>query len=239
MITKSELFGVNLIQLLKALLRKIWIIILSALILAGVGYAYTYYTFIPTYQASIMLYVNNSSTTENSSKTISQADLNAAQSLVDSYMVILRTRTTLQQVIDRAGVEMSYQKLNGMITAGSVSATEFFRVTVTSTDPNEAEKLANTIGDVLPERIPDIVEGSSVKVVDPATLPTSSLAPDYVQNTLIGALIGIFISAAIIIIKELSNKLVTTEEYLRQTYTIPVLAAIPDMSIIIREEHNA
>lgn len=239
MITKSELFGVNLIQLLKVLFRKIWIVVLSAVILGGVGYAYTYYTFVPTYQATIMLYVNNSSANENLSKTISQADLNAAQSLVESYMVILRTRTTLQQVIDQAQVDMSYQKLNGMITAASVSSTEFFRVTVTSTDPQEAEKLANTIGEVLPERIPDIVEGSSVKVVDPAILPTSSLAPNYFQNSLIGALIGIFISAAIIIIKELSNKLVTSEEYLYQTYTIPVLAAIPDMSIIYKEEHHA
>lgn len=51
-----------------------------------------------------------------------------------------------------------------MVQAEAVNSTEVFSIDVTSPDPQEAELIANAIADILPDRIADIVEGSSVKI---------------------------------------------------------------------------
>ena len=40
-----------------------------------------------------------------------------------------------------------------MIEAKAVNGTEIFEVTVTSEDPAEAERIANTVVDILPDKI--------------------------------------------------------------------------------------
>lgn len=52
-----------------------------------------------------------------------------------------------------------------MVTAASVDSTEVFRITASSSDPAEAKLIVDTIVDILPNRIADIVDGSSVSVV--------------------------------------------------------------------------
>ena len=53
-----------------------------------------------------------------------------------------------------------------MITASAVNGTEIFEIVVTNPDNQKAELIANTIADVLPKKIANIVEGSSVRIVD-------------------------------------------------------------------------
>ena len=108
------------------------------------------------------MYVNNSSISVGSTQ-VNLSDLTAAQSLVETYMVILKTRGTLEEVIKEANLPYDYEQLSGMIEAGAVNSTEVFSISVTSASPEEAEKIANTIAELLPNRIADIVEGSSVR----------------------------------------------------------------------------
>jgi hypothetical protein len=112
-----------------------------------------------------MFYVNNNNRTYGETSTsISSGDLTTSRNLVDSYIVILNTRETLVDVINYAGASYTYKELKSMITSAAVNETEIFKVTVTSTDPKEAERLANAVASVLPQRIGTIIEGTSVKV---------------------------------------------------------------------------
>ena len=160
---KSEVYReVDLITLLRALWRRSWVIALATVAAGAVCFAWAQFLIAPTYEASALLYVNN---TQDASKPISNSELSAAQSLVDTYVVILNSRTTLDQVRAAARVTYTDRELQKMIQAQAVNSTEVFEVTVTSEDPQEAQKIANTIAQVLPSRISSVVEGSSVRVV--------------------------------------------------------------------------
>src|SRR5699024_8716966 len=99
----------------------------------------------PLYEAEALMYVNSNEISVGSTKlSISAAELSAAQSLVETYIVILNTRTTLNDVVEQTGVSYTYEQLRKMISAESVNGTEVFSITVTSPDPKEAELLANT-----------------------------------------------------------------------------------------------
>ncbi len=162
---------IDLLKLLGALWKRIWIIALAAVVGGVVLLAYTKLLVTPLYKSSAMMYVNNSDFSVGSTK-VSLSDLNAAQSLVDTYAVILKSRGTLEEVIDKAQLPYTYEELSKMVETGAVDNTEIFSITVTSDDPQEATKIANTIVEVLPDRITEIMDGSDVRTVDFAVVPS-------------------------------------------------------------------
>ena len=223
---------IDLSRLFAALIDKAWLIGLVAVVCAVATFAYTFFFVTPLYQSTAMFYVNNSSLSSISDaalNSISSGDISASRGLVKTYIVILNTRETMNDVIDYAGVNRTYGQLKGMITAESVNGTEVFKVVVTSPDPQEAEKVANAVAYILPNRIKDIVDGTSAKVVESAVVAAAPSSPSYTNNTIIGFLAGFVLMAAIVVIRELMDITIRTEEDIAMCSSHPVLAAVPDM----------
>ena len=225
----NEEMVIDLVQLAKALWRRAWAILLAMVVFGGAAFSYAYFIITPLYKASAMLYVNNSSLSVGSTK-VDLSDLNAAQSLVDTYIVILKTRTTLEDVIEAAGLSYDYETLSDMIEAGAVNSTEVFSIEVTSPDPAEAEKIANTIAELLPDRIAEIVDGSSVRIVDYAVVPSHKASPSLSRYTLLGLLLGAVVSCGVIVLMVLFDEQIRDEDYVRETFDLPLLAAVPDLT---------
>ena len=217
-------------RLMGEIWRKFWVVILVSVLGAAITFLGTVYLITPQYQSSAKFYVNNRSISVGSaSLSLESGDINAAKSLVDSYIVILQTRESLNDVIDYAGVNRTYTELQGMITASSVNSTEIFEVVVTSPDPVEAERIAHAISKVLPKRISSIIEGTSAKVVDNAVIPTRPSSPSYTINTLVGFLLGFVLSVGVIVLRMLFDVTIRTDEDITAVSHLPVLAAVPDM----------
>ncbi len=183
----------------------------------------------PMYRASALFYVNNSVSLGDASLSISSGDISTSKSLVVSYMVILKTRNTLLEVIDYADSNRSYNQLLSMISASSVNNTEFFKINVHSSDPKEAEQIANAIAYVISKRIATIIEGSSAKVVDYAVEPGTPYSPNYTENTVMGLIIGCVLSVAVVILSDLLNITIKDEDDVQNCCNYPVLALVPDM----------
>lgn len=225
---KNEYIQIDLVRFAKALWHRAWAIVLAMLLFGAAGFYHAYYQITPLYRASALMYVNNSSISVGST-SVSLGDLSTSQALVQTYAVILKTRLTLNEVIERAGLNYSYNQLNGMVSAASVNDTEIFRITVTSADPVEAELIANTIVEVLPKKIEEIMDGCSARAVDYAVVPTAKSSPNITSYVEKGLLLGFVISCGIIILIELLDEQIRDEDYLTQTYDLPVLAGIPDL----------
>ena len=226
----KEYLEIDLLRLVKALWHRAWAVVLAIFLCGVAGFTWSAYLATPLYKAETLLYVNNSSFSVGSTSfSISSPELTAAQSLVETYIVILETRTTLEDVIDEAELTYSYSELLEMIDAQAVNNTEIFSVTVTSESPQEAELIANTIAQILPGKISNIVEGSSVRVVDYAVVPMHQSFPSVTMYAAAGALLGLIISCFVIILLELFDDQIKDEGCLTQTYDIPILATIPDL----------
>jgi len=226
---KIDEIEIDIVRLLKLLLSRSWIVIIAMVVLAAILFWYAVFFITPLYQSTAMMYVNNSSFTVGSTSfSISSSELSAARTLLDLYVVILKTRVTLEEVIDKAGLDYEYEQLYSMVSASSVNGTEVFRITVTSPDPDEAELIVNTIVEVLPDRISEIVDGSSVRLVDHAVRPIRRSSPSYTRYATIGMVVGLVLSCAAIIVVDLMDTTVRNEEYLNQKYSIPILAVVPD-----------
>ena len=104
----------------------------------------------------------------------------------------------MEEVIKQAGLTYTPEDLGEMIEATGVDSTGAFEVTVTSTNPSEAELIANSIASILPDRIAEIVDGTSVRIVDYAIIPSQRSGPNIVKNTAMGILAGAFLAGAVV-----------------------------------------
>lgn len=226
----EEVIEVDLKRLWKAALRKLWLIMLVSLVCGALALVGTIYLITPQYQSSALFYVNNNSlSVGGTAVNIDSGDITASKSLVETYIVILNSREVLEDVIDYADVNYSYAQLKSMLSASSVNSTEIFEVVITCPDPVEAERIADAITKILPDKISDIVEGTSAKVVDYAILPSSPSSPNRVTNTALGFVIGFVVSVALIVLRELFDNTVRSEEDIEQSCSHPILASVPDM----------
>lgn len=217
---------IDLQEIFMYLLYRCWIIILTAVIFAVGAFGYTTQCITPMYQSDAMLYVNAS--TSIGDVSISVADVGSGSELIETYTVILMTRETLNAIIEYTDCGYSRSELSSMISASAVGSTDVMQVVVTNEDPEMAEDIAEAIIEVLPDKISEIIDGTSVRIVDTAIVPSSPISPNVTKNTAMGGLVGAFISAALLVLKKLLETKITSVDYLKDTYSdIPLLAVIP------------
>lgn len=225
----NEYYTIDLLHIFKTLWRRVWVIIMVGLLGAVIGFSCASFVVTPTYSSSVMLYVNNGVSVGGASFSISSSQIMAAQDLVKTYVVLLNNRTTLEAVADKAGVSYGFAELSSMIKAGAVDETEVMKVEVTAKDPYEAEKIANAIATVLPRRISEIIEGSTMAVVDSAVVNLQKVSPSVTKYTAIGLILGALVAAGILAIVAIQDGRIHDEEYLLHNYPYPILAKIPEL----------
>ena len=216
-------------RVFQAVWKKAWIVMIVAVLTAVITLVGTVLFITPKYESSAMFYVNNNALSLGN-VNISSGDITASKSLVETYIVILMTRSSLEAIIDYAEVDLTYEDLEKMISASSVNSTEVFCVTVTSEDPEEAEKVANAIAQILPNRIGSIIESSSAKLVDPAVMPTKPSSPSYASNTVLGFLVGLAVCVSVIVLRVIFDVTIREESDITDMVQYPILATVPDMT---------
>jgi hypothetical protein len=131
------------------------------------------------------MYVYNQ---ERENLAVTTSELSASKSLVDTYIVILKSNTVLESVIRALEVPYTEKQLGDMIKASAMNNTEAFEITVSNTDPVLAQKIANAITEIAPHEIIRVVKAGSVEVIDKAKLPQNPSSPSMGKNVAIGLL---------------------------------------------------
>ncbi len=228
--TSKDYYSIDLMHIARSIVHRLWIIILAAVLAAAAGFSYSTFVLKPVYGAQVLLYVNNSSINfGNTSFDISASDIQASLSLVNTYSVLLKNRTTLERVKENAGVDYTVAELASMIQTGSVNETEVMKVVVVCGNPHEAAKIANSIAEVLPVRVSEIIDGASMVVVDRAVPVTSKIGPSVSRYTFLGLIIGALVTTIIIAIRAIMDDTIYNEDYVLENYNYPILAKVPNL----------
>lgn len=231
-------YVIHLGEMLKLLIRNIGVIILVTLLLGSGTFAYSTFCVTPLYQSSIKMYVNNTSSVGDAT-SITSSDITASQDLVDTYAVVLTSKPTIEAVIEQTGVDYSYEELCNMISTESINETEVFQVTVTSADPVEAAEIANAIAEVALDEIMDIVSGSSVKIVEYASVAVDKSSPNRKKYALVGAAFGFVLSCIGVLLYSLLQNGMSVEEKIRRDFKDQaILSVIPRMGKKSKGKHK-
>jgi len=232
---------INLSELITALLRKVWLIVLCAVIAGALFYGYTANFMTEMYKSRITVYVNSS---QGNTLNISASELATSQRLVLTYIEMVKSETVLNEVakeLAASGTDEntpSAAEIKAMIKSAPVEETEIFEVVVSSSDPQLACDIANAIGKVAPGKIEEFVRGSSTTIVDWPKPAKAPYAPSRTRNMTIGMLVGAVIAICVVVLQTLLDVRVKSEEDLAQISSAPVLGLIPDLAMDDKDQHS-
>jgi polysaccharide biosynthesis transport protein len=128
----------------KIIRKRLWLIILLLLI-GGAGVAYYNQQLVPQYRTTTTLFLNPGV----ASPLLPYQAGNSMQSLANTYVEFMRTRSFAQLVAEESGIPLSQSEILRALSTQYVPDTQFFRITATHPNPQAAQLLANTSADVL------------------------------------------------------------------------------------------
>lgn len=172
------------------------------------------------------------------------ADVTAIDAITKATQTLARMGTN-RVVIEQALKDLKLtDKLDAVDIAENVRSsvpvnTQQIEITVRDTDPERAAKLANAIGRAFSKMVDDNASKSSnlsATVWQPALVPNVAASPNLKLNALLGLVLGLMLGLGSALLREQLDQAWKGEEELEELLGIPVLGAIPDISVRTRRE---
>ena len=123
--------------------KRLWLIVLL-MIVGGSAMGYYVYQQPPRYSSTTTLYMNPAF-----ADTVLTYSYDGTQSLARTYSEFMKTSSFADEVARQSGIGVGAAQVLGAISTQYVETTQFFRITATYSDPQVAQKLANTAATVL------------------------------------------------------------------------------------------
>lgn len=228
---ETEEIEIDLREVMLQLWNNLFIILLSAIIGALSMYYISNVLIDKKFQSSTSIYVIS----QQDNQTLTYSDLQTGTQLTKDYAQLVTSRTVTNQVIADLDLQNRYDDMKNitpdalanMISVTMQQDTRILKITVTDTNPVRAQDLANAVREAASKHIYKVMDIESVNIVDFANLPENPVSPKVNRNTVIGALIGIVISIAVIVILFILDDSVKTPDDVKRYLNLSVLASIP------------
>ena len=162
---EKRMLKIDLLKLIKYILKRAWLIVLCAELGFGAFYIYTT-RFVPdTYTATGTMYVNNGSPNIVNYQYTNTNDLDSAVQLIDTYRVVVKSNKVMSAVSKQLqekypGISSEY--ISSSLGLSSVSKTGVVAVKSSTNDAQLSADIVNAVLDVVPAEIIRLVEAGSM-----------------------------------------------------------------------------
>jgi len=231
---RDEEMEIDLIELFGFFMTKIWWIVGAFLIGALLAGLITHFAITPKYTATSKMYMVSSS----SQSVVDLTDLNIGQSISGDYVELLKTRPIVEGVIQEQNLPYTYKEMLGMIGLSIVNNTRIIQIDATSTDKNEAMRIANALAEKGVSELPKLMETPEPHIAEYAIVPVNKSSPSFTKNTMIGALLAMLIMLAIFTVQFLMDDTFKYAEDIEREFGVMPLTVIPEGKIEGLESHD-
>lgn len=213
-------------------------IILITLMFVAVGIGYSYFFVKPEYTSTTSLVLAQSSSSgQTGDGAISATDLTMNSKLVSTYSELIKRKAILGQVCENLNIpDSNIQELRGKIKVNSAKNTEIIEISVTNKDPNKAAAIANEIAKVFSEKIVEIYNISNVYLLDRAEANAVPSNINHMKDVVIFAFIGLVIAAVYVLLANMLDNTIKTEQDVEATTELLVLSSIPNYDVEIKSK---
>lgn len=224
----TRFIEIDLISMARVLLSKLWLIVIVGMLAACAVYVLTKTFIKPIYRCEFSAYVNNQRI-QTDTTALSSQDLAAAQQLTRTFSYILESNTILSASLDSIDSDLTYKECREMVSTEIKEETELISVYVDTEDPELSYEIASAIAKTAPNHLADIVQGSSMKIVDQPVMPDGKYKPSYTVFAFIGFVLGMLPVIVWLLVRHYRDDSIKGEIELENFFSIPVLGSIPDM----------
>jgi capsular polysaccharide biosynthesis protein len=217
---------IDLISLIKVLLRKWWLIggvTFVGLVLAAI-YAYVMLDDVYTAESSMIVQVSNTGDSD-------YTNLLTGQRLVDTYTEIATSNRVLDELIDNLNLSYNKSQLSSMIQVSSANDTLIIKLNVESTDPELAKNIANETVNIVRDLSTEFENLDNVEVLDIAEVPASPSGPNRILYVAVGILLGGMIGVGIVLAIEYLDKNIKRGKDVENFLGLRLLGTIPEYEL--------
>ncbi|MDD6155527.1 MAG: Wzz/FepE/Etk N-terminal domain-containing protein [Lachnospiraceae bacterium] len=200
-----------------------WKSIVLVTILAGaIGFFVSEFLMTPKYESTSELYVLSKSTS-----ITSLADIQMGTSLTNDYMVVVKGRPVLEQVIANLGLEETYASLYNRVSLNNPTNSRILEITVTDTNPQRAKAIADEIAKVGSAFIAEKMDQDPPTIIQSGYADGLPVSPNVIKNAFLGAVVGAFLVVALILVTYIFNDTITTPEDIERKLGMNILGTLP------------
>lgn len=222
-VDQEEVMEIDLKEVFFELLSHIKAIIASAVIVGAICFGISYFLITPQYESKASMYVLSKSTS-----ITSLADVQMGTSLTNDYLVVVKSRPVLEQVITQLDIKgMTYSQLLGKITVNNPTSSRILEVTVKDPDPRQAKLLADTVAEVSAAFIAEKMDQDPPNIIQRGYTDGSPVSPNIKKNTLIGLVAGAVLAMIVVFLAFMFDDSVITPEDVEKKLGLNVLGTIP------------
>lgn len=222
---------ISIKNVFRALLSKIWLIILVTVLCGALAYTYCAVVATNYYRARSSIIVTNGGVTTDGEK-LQYSDFTTSTSMLKTCTDLLDTSNAYVKLAENLGYkDLSADQLSKMISISSRAADSFLiDIRATAPDKARAVSIANAFAELAPEYINQTLPSMEVKVIQRAET-SSKISPRTTIITISGAFMGAFLVALIVAILAIADRSVKGEEDLLEKYNVSILGSVPDFDV--------
>ena len=215
----------NVKEFLKALRKRLPLIIMVTLLFVALSGFVSYTMMKPVYQASTQILVNQNTT---AAQPFNTQDIDANIQLISTYNVIIKSPTILSAVIEELGLNETVAELNERITVSNIENSQVVTLDVEDASVEKAVLIANTTASVFQAEIKNLMKVDNVNILAPAIVPIEPepVKPDPLFNMGVGAIIGLMLGTGLAILLDQMNTTIRTEEDIEAIVGLNVLGIV-------------
>ena len=219
-----EEIEIDIKELIGIVLKKLWIIILVAVITAIVAFALSKFYISPQYESTTKIYLIAKN--EDSNK-ITTSDLQLGSQLTNDYIALVKSRPVLEEVISELNLDISLKNFSEQIKVTNPDNTRIIDITARYSDPEKAKDIVDNVRTVSARHIKEIMDLEEVNIVEEGNLPIMPVSPNILQNTLIGGILGGILATLVILIAYFLDDTIKTPDDVERYLGLSVLGSIP------------
>lgn len=207
--------------------RRLWTILVVGLVFAGVAAGFSV-TQIPTYEASVKLLIGQKQASDATSDLGNEVQ---GLQLVTSTMVeVVGTRPVAQGVIRKLRLSTSPESFLENFSAEQVEDTQLIEIAYKDPDPENAQLIANTIGEVFSDKVSKVSPSTNAitaTVWERAVVPDSPVSPNPVRNVVLALVLGLMLGIGLAFLLDYLDDDWKSPEEVERVSGVPAFGAIP------------
>ncbi len=214
--------GINLKELLFELLAHWKLLMLSTVLAGAAAFAASVSLVVPQYESTAELYVLSKSTS-----ITSLADIQMGTNLTNDYMVVVKGRPVLEQVIKNLGLAEDYRGLSEKITLYNPTDSRILEITVRDPKPERARQVADEMAQVASAFISEKMDQDPPTIIQHGYADGEPVSPNILKNTLIGLLAGGVLAVAVVVVSSMLNDTVMDADDVERRLGLNLLGTLP------------
>lgn len=225
---ETDEMEIDLAELFRVLLRKWWLIAVTALLATAIAIGVTKFAITPKYQSQAMIYILTKTTS-----VTSMVDLQIGEAITGDFEIIATSKPVIDAAIEEIkrteNVTFSRKDIKEMLSITNEDDTRILMIRAIHENPEYACWVANAVADATSERMAEIMKSDPPTTVERAEVESVPVSPSLLKNAVIGFMLGAIAICGLLLVQFIMDDTIKTEDDIERYLGESTLVMIPNI----------